>query len=86
MPDSHDQKCFGCSRSNPFSLKVDFRVKDGVVYGEFQSNENHTGPPQTVHGGIIGALIDEALAYVTIHLLKQDRNQTSYCSTTAQPW
>jgi acyl-coenzyme A thioesterase PaaI-like protein len=72
MPEKHDPKCYGCSHNNPIGLKVDFRIKDGAVYGEFQSNPDHTGPPKTVHGGIIAALIDEALAYVTIHLLKQD--------------
>ena len=69
---SHDANCFGCSTNNPLSLKLKFRIKDDCVFGEFNSNENHIGPPHTVHGGVIATVIDEAIVYLTTHLLKKD--------------
>lgn len=60
----HVQNCFGCSPHNPIGLKISFEVKEDGVVGEFISNKNHEGPPGFVHGGILAALIDEALAYI----------------------
>jgi acyl-coenzyme A thioesterase PaaI-like protein len=72
MVKSHHANCFGCSVNNPLGLKIDFRVKDDCVLGEFNSSANHIGPPEIIHGGVIATLIDEAMAYVAVHLLKQD--------------
>ncbi|MFC1709367.1 PaaI family thioesterase [Candidatus Omnitrophota bacterium] len=69
---SHDPNCFGCSASNPLGLKVKFRIKDDCVFGEFNSNHNHIGPPGIIHGGVIATLIDEAMAYAVVHLSKQN--------------
>ena len=72
MVQGHDQNCYGCSASNPLSLNVKFKVEGDRVVGEFDSTPGHIGPPDIVHGGIIAALMDEAMAYVAIHLLKRD--------------
>jgi acyl-coenzyme A thioesterase PaaI-like protein len=60
----HSQNCFGCSSQNPIGLKIDFEVKGDDVIGEFTSNENHEGPPGFVHGGVLAAILDEALSYI----------------------
>lgn len=60
----HSQNCFGCSPQNPIGLKVVFKVAGDGVVGEFTSNENHEGFPGFVHGGVLAAILDEALSYI----------------------
>lgn len=61
----HSHNCFGCSPCNPIGLKIAFAVNGDGVTGEFTSNENHEGPPGFVHGGVLAAILDEALSYMT---------------------
>ena len=69
----HVLNCFGCNLGNPIGLKANFTVKDDCVLGEFQSNENHIGPPpDIVHGGVIAAIIDESFSILPWALFKQD--------------
>lgn len=60
----HSKNCFGCSPQNPIGLKVVFKVAGDGVVGEFTSNENHEGPPGLVHGGVLAAILDEAMSYI----------------------
>ncbi|UCC95918.1 MAG: PaaI family thioesterase [Candidatus Omnitrophota bacterium] len=60
----HVQNCFGCSPQNPIGLKISFEVNSDAVRGEFTSNKDHEGPPGFVHGGILAAILDEALSYI----------------------
>jgi len=68
----HVENCYGCSPNNPIGLKICFEVKENLVIGEFQSNKNHEGPPGLIHGGIIAAILDEALAYAARYLSEYD--------------
>ena len=61
----HSQNCFGCGFRNPIGLKITFTVGGDGVVGEFISNENHEGFPGLVHGGVLAAILDEALSYIT---------------------
>ncbi len=70
--DIHVPTCYGCCPTNPIGLKVRFAVQDGRVEGEFTSNEHHVGPPGAVHGGVIAALMDEALSFLCRSVLKWD--------------
>ena len=60
----HSQNCFGCSSQNPIGLKIAFEVNGDCIVAEFTSNENHEGPPGFVHGGVLAAILDEAISYV----------------------
>lgn len=40
--------------------------------GEFDSSQNHEGPPGIVHGGVIAAVIDESFAIFAVSMLKID--------------
>ena len=62
--DIHVANCYGCGVDNPVGLHARFETTDGRVVGEFTSNEHHVGPPGLLHGGIIFAIVDEALSYL----------------------
>jgi acyl-coenzyme A thioesterase PaaI-like protein len=56
--------CFACGPDNPIGLQIRFSLQDGVCRGSFMPNENHVGYQNTVHGGIIFAALDDAMANV----------------------
>lgn len=78
----HVVTCFGCSQENPIGLRVNFELKKDCVVGEFTSNKYHMGPPDSVHGGIIMSLIDEAISTFGRGLLEYDvrtiRNEITF--------
>ena len=56
--------CFVCGHDNPIGLKLVFqRVGEGVKT-EFVPSDLHVGYDGVVHGGIISALVDDALANI----------------------
>jgi len=55
--------CFVCGQENPIGLKLRFRREGAMVTAEFTPGEYHQGWPGIVHGGIIEALLDEAMCY-----------------------
>ena len=58
--------CFACGRDNPIGLKLKLQREGEVVRTEFMPEEQHQGWPGVVHGGIITAILDEAMSYVPI--------------------
>lgn len=58
-------KCYGCGPNNPLGLKLKFTWDGATARAEFVPGEYHQGWPGLVHGGIIAALLDEAMGYVT---------------------
>ena len=62
--------CFGCGRHNPIGLKLKFTRDGDGIRTEFTPDKTHQGWPGLLHGGILGALLDEAMsniAYATGH-------------------
>ncbi|MGH2349752.1 MAG: PaaI family thioesterase [bacterium] len=57
-------QCFVCGRDNPIGLKLVFRPDGDGVRAEFVPSDLHVGYDGLVHGGILSALIDDALANV----------------------
>ncbi len=55
------QRCFVCGQRNPFGLRLVFRIDNHTVVADFQPREEHQGFPGVIHGGIVAALLDEAL-------------------------
>ncbi len=55
--------CFGCGKNNPCGLKLEFNWDGRVVRSEFTPTELHQGWKEIIHGGILVALLDEAMAY-----------------------
>lgn len=61
----NSRMCFVCGMENPIGLKAFFyEDDDGRVIAKFTPREEHQGYPGFVHGGIISALMDEAIGRV----------------------
>lgn len=62
--------CFVCGKKNPRGLHTHFSPSGEGVKATFTADETLAGYQNTVHGGIISALLDEALiwaAYASTH-------------------
>lgn len=59
LEDNH--YCFICGENNPSGLQLKFSLLNGTVQTEFIPQKNHQGYKNIVHGGIISALLDEAM-------------------------
>ncbi len=55
------QRCFVCGQQNPYGLHMLFRQEDNTIVSDFMPREEHQGFPGIIHGGIIAAVLDEAL-------------------------
>ena len=60
------QLCFACGQRNPFGLHMIFRREDETVVSDFRPQEEHQGFPGIIHGGIVAAVLDEALNRTTM--------------------
>lgn len=57
-------RCFVCGPDNPIGLKLRFAREGEGVRAEFTPTDLHVGYEGLVHGGILAALIDDALANI----------------------
>ena len=55
--------CFGCGERNSMGLKLKFRWDGKKVLTEYTPDKLHQGWADVIHGGIITAVLDEAMAY-----------------------
>ena len=54
--------CFVCGESNPAGVHVRFyEQEDGSVLARFAGADHHQGYPGRMHGGVISAIMDEAM-------------------------
>jgi len=59
-----DHGCFGCGEANPCGLKLKFStVRAGEVVAQFTPRRQDEGFFDVVHGGIVGTMLDEAMAW-----------------------
>ena len=58
-----DQKCFVCGQGNPAGLKLHFRPKNSgpEVEADVRFPVHFQGWKDTVHGGILATVLDEAM-------------------------
>lgn len=56
--------CFVCGRDNPAGLQARFFDEGDLVVSEVTPCAQHRGYPGLVHGGILTALLDEAMGRV----------------------
>lgn len=61
-----DHGCFGCGRLNPYGLRLAFyqATGDEGVWAPFTPAPEHEGFAGVTHGGIISAVLDEAMGWV----------------------
>ncbi|MEK6743682.1 MAG: PaaI family thioesterase [Nitrospirota bacterium] len=65
-----NQRCYVCGKDNPTGLHVPFTVDHTTrtITGRFTPRQEHEGWEGIVHGGIIAALLDEAMVKLAAHL------------------
>ena len=56
-----DHYCFACGADNPDGLGVDWVVEGRACHGVFTPKRKFQGWKGMVHGGILAALLDEAM-------------------------
>jgi len=59
--DENYSMCFGCGQDNPIGLKLIFDWDGKTARAEFTPTKLYQGWPDIVHGGILMALLDEAM-------------------------
>jgi acyl-coenzyme A thioesterase PaaI-like protein len=60
---AHHDLCFGCGTANLFGLQLELeRRPDGSVVGRFFVKQDHQGPQNVAHGGVLAAALAEAAA------------------------
>jgi len=63
-----DQYCFVCGLENPEGLKAAFQSADGKATGRVSLRPEHQGYAGISHGGVVSALLDEAMVYAAVTL------------------
>src|SRR2546430_703207 len=72
----HTRSCFVCGLNNPLGLKLDFETDGRIVRAHFAPRPEHVGFKETVHGGLISTVLDEAMVWVIgVHT-----KRFSYCA------
>ncbi len=59
----HTKSCFVCGLNNPIGLKLDFETDGRIVRARFLPRPEHVGFRETVHGGIVSTVLDEAMVW-----------------------
>jgi uncharacterized protein (TIGR00369 family) len=63
-----DRYCFVCGPENPEGLKASFQCAEGRAEGRYTPRPEHQGYRGISHGGILAALLDEAMVYAAATL------------------
>ncbi len=59
--------CFVCGRKNPVGLQMAFYDNgEDEVYSDYTVSDHYQGYPELVHGGILGSILDEVVARVSM--------------------
>ena len=59
----HTKSCFVCGLHNPQGLKLDLETDGQTVRAQFVLRPEHVGFRETIHGGIITTVLDEAMVW-----------------------
>jgi len=65
-----NNKCYVCGKENPAGLGIGFEIdrKLRTISAKFTPSDVHEGYEGIIHGGILSALLDEAMAKLTVSL------------------
>lgn len=63
-----NRHCLLCGKDNPIGLKLDFRSDEGQTRSQVTIPETFQGWTGMAHGGIVSALLDEAMFYALASL------------------
>lgn len=71
LPQRGNHNCFGCSPNNPSGLKLTFFTDGRKVVSWPKVPEHLGGWGNIVHGGITTTMLDEAMGWAALHLLRK---------------
>ncbi len=71
IPNMPDSDCFACGPANEKGLQMKFFKSGNLVFSELAIPEYMSGWNRVVHGGILSTLLDEAMGWGAIVLLKK---------------
>lgn len=63
-----DNGCFVCGQANPIGLRLRFAAEAGRATTTLTLDRWYQGYAGIAHGGVVAALLDEAMAYAAISL------------------
>lgn len=66
-----DPHCFACGFENEHGLDMNFEIKGDKLRCKIEVPSHLRGWSNLVHGGIISTMIDEAMSWAAIHILKK---------------
>ena len=68
-----ESNCFVCEPRNVAGLQLPFELDDelGAVLCDFTLDGRFSGAPRLVHGGVLLAILDEAMAWATIAITQR---------------
>lgn len=61
-----DNHCFVCGKDNKRGLRLSFKSENGKIFSEFVLNAYLQGYKSIIHGGIIAAILDEAMIHAAM--------------------
>lgn len=69
----YETNCFVCEPTNEAGLRIPFfhDPDRGVVSAEFELSDAFSGAPTMIHGGVVLAVLDEAMAWACIAIGRQ---------------
>jgi uncharacterized protein (TIGR00369 family) len=59
--------CFACGQLNPGGLHLDFDVSRDRAEARYTAAQRHQGYDGLLHGGVVSALLDEAMGWAIFH-------------------
>lgn len=63
VPLPYSEPCFVCGKDNPAGLQTRFYARGDKVLSPLRVRNHHCGYPNVVHGGVVAALMDEAMGW-----------------------
>ena len=61
-----DDLCFVCGKDNSIGLRLLFRTENGKSVSEFLLQKHFQGYKNIIHGGIVTAILDEAMIHAAM--------------------
>ena len=71
IPFRNKGDCFGCGTGNAMGLKMEFYSDGNSVVTQLAVPEHLCGWQNVVHGGIIATILDEAMGWAAMFLMKR---------------